>query len=364
MIPLTAFGPVIPRPPLREVTRAAAGGTVGLLISGWIELSMGLSPGFLAPLGATTVLVFAVPNSPLAQPWSSVVGSFCAALVAIPVALFCPMPWAAPLAVGLAIAVMPLLRALHPPGGAVALLTALSVSPDAPFALLAPLMVGTVTLVLIGILWARLTGRVYPMRPAGAADATVARVGLHRAELEELLERFRQGPNLGATDLGRLLAAAEAEVALHRFDGTTCCDVMTRPLISVPPEAGFAEIARIFAENRIKSLPVVDGRGGLLGIVQQGDMVRAVANPGRPPAALTARDMMGEAAARVPASLPVGALLDRLAVQGPQVVAVMEGARVVGVISRSDVIGLLLRDHLKRKDAATLPAEAGAAQSP
>ena len=172
----------------------------------------------------------------------------------------------------------------------------------------------------------------------------------------QLLDRFRQGPNLGATDLGRLLAAAEAEVALHRFDGTTCGDVMTRPLIAVPPEAGFQQVAQIFAENRIKSLPVVDPQGALLGIVQQGDMIRAIVGRSVQPLP-TAGAMMRPQDARVPTDMPVGALLDRLAVQGPQVVAVMEGPRVVGVITRSDVIGLLLRDHTRRRNAAA-PATA------
>lgn len=352
MARLGAFGPVIPRPPAREILRAAAGSAIGLAIAGWIELSMGLSPSFLAPLGATTVLVFAVPNSPLAQPWSSVAGSIAAALVAIPAALWLPLPWAAPAAVGAAILVMSALRALHPPGGAVALLTAISLSPDRPFALLPPLIVGTVTLVAVAMAWARLTGRFYPMRSADAPGPAVARIGLHRAELEALLDRFRQGPNLGAADLGRLLAAAEAEVALHRFDGTTCGDVMTRPLISVPPTAGFDEMARLFAGNRIKSLPVVDPRGALVGIVQQGDLVRAASQRHAALSSVVARDVMGPPAEQVPADLPVGALLERLAVQGAQVVAVTEGARVVGVITRSDVIGLLLRDHVRRREQA------------
>ncbi|MDO5703886.1 MAG: HPP family protein [Paracoccus sp. (in: a-proteobacteria)] len=348
MVFLSALGPVIPRPHLTERIRAAAGALIGLMIAGWVELAMGLSPIFLAPLGATAVLVFAVPNSPLAQPWSSVLGSFSAAVVAIPVTLWLPMPWAAAVAVGLAIAVMSSLRALHPPGGAVALMTAITVAPEAPFALLPPLVLGTTALVVFGMIWARLTGRVYPMRPAEAAGETVARFGLHRAELEDLLVRFRQGPNLGATDLGRLLAAAEAEAALHRFDGTTCGDVMTQSLISVAPEAGVSAIAAMFAGNRIKSLPVVGPQGELLGVIQQNDLIAALTR--KTGTVATARDMMRSGTPRVPVSMPVGALLDQLAVQGAQIVAVMEGARIVGVITRSDVIGLLLRDYQQRKD--------------
>ena len=39
----------------------------------------------IAPFGASAVLVYAVPNSPLAQPWSVVMGNTLSALVALAV---------------------------------------------------------------------------------------------------------------------------------------------------------------------------------------------------------------------------------------------------------------------------------------
>jgi len=50
----------------------------------------------VAPLGASSVLVFAVPASPLAQPWSVVGGNCVSALVGIAAAMAIPN---APLAV-------------------------------------------------------------------------------------------------------------------------------------------------------------------------------------------------------------------------------------------------------------------------
>jgi len=70
-------------------------------------------------MGASSVLLFAVPASPLAQPWSIVGGNFVSALVGIGCAHWIPDPaLAATLAVGLAIIAMFQLRCLHPPGGA------------------------------------------------------------------------------------------------------------------------------------------------------------------------------------------------------------------------------------------------------
>ncbi|WP_134726329.1 HPP family protein [Paracoccus luteus] len=340
--------PAMPAPSGREMMRAAAGGAAGLALAAAVMLLAGLDPVLLAPMGATAVLAFAVPNSPLAQPWSAIAGCLVSALAAVPAAMFLPAPWSAAVAAGLAIAVMIAVRALHPPGGAAALLTALAADPAQPFALIAPLMLGTTILVAGAVIWNRLTGRVYPLRQTAAAGIATPQISLSRAELDGLLVRFRQGANLGAADLGRLLAAAEAEAAHHRFDGTTCGDIMTRPLISVGPDAHMTEIADLFARHAIKSVPVVNAAGGLAGIIQQGDLVRALMSAPTLRRRLTAARIMRTGGPQVQADLPVGALLEWLAVQGPQVVPVMEGARVAGVITRSDVINLLLREARAR----------------
>ncbi|MER3609381.1 HPP family protein, partial [Klebsiella pneumoniae] len=63
---------------------------------------------------ASAVLLFGVPSSPLAQPWSIVGGNVLSALIGVTVGMLVPDA-------ALAIAGMYFLRCLHPPGGAVAL---------------------------------------------------------------------------------------------------------------------------------------------------------------------------------------------------------------------------------------------------
>lgn len=79
-------------------------------------------PFLVAPIGASAVLVFAVPASPLAQPWSVIGGNVVSALVGVTTARYVPVPFlGVGIAVGGAIVAMSLLRCLHPPGGAAAL---------------------------------------------------------------------------------------------------------------------------------------------------------------------------------------------------------------------------------------------------
>ena len=73
-------------------------------------------------MGASAVLLFAVPHGPLSQPWSLIGGHLVSAAIGVSCAKFIPDIFiAAPLAVGLAVGIMYYLHCIHPPGGATAL---------------------------------------------------------------------------------------------------------------------------------------------------------------------------------------------------------------------------------------------------
>lgn len=361
--------PAMGRFALREQARAgavAACGLAGCVILGLIALDSGHALLF-APLGASAVLLFAVPNSPLAQPWSAVAGNTASAILAIAVTGIVPSPWAAPVCVGGAIVLMMGLRALHPPGGAVALLVALGAADGHPFGqifALLPVALGTGALVAFAIGLNRLTGRVYPFRRAASqrdgAAARHAGLGLSTEELRALLSRFNQSTNLGAADLGRLLAAAEMEAARHRFDGRRCGDVMTRPLVTVGSDASLDEVAARFRAHPIESLPVTDAAGRMLGLILKDDLLDwAVAGPdgrswrradGRRTAPRAEAVMRTDVRA-VPHDTPVGVLLGALGRNPTPVVPVTEGETLVGVITRADVLDLLLEGAGQRVPA-------------
>ena len=76
----------------------------------------------VASMGATAVLVFAVPHGALAQPWNVFGGHLVSAVIGVTCANWIPdITLAAVASVGLAIGVMHYLRCIHPPGGATAL---------------------------------------------------------------------------------------------------------------------------------------------------------------------------------------------------------------------------------------------------
>ena len=76
----------------------------------------------LASMGASAVLLFAVPQGVLSQPWAVLGGHLLSALIGVSCQqLFPGEAWTAALAVGLAVGAMHYLRCIHPPGGATAL---------------------------------------------------------------------------------------------------------------------------------------------------------------------------------------------------------------------------------------------------
>lgn len=76
----------------------------------------------LASMGATAVLVFAVPHGALSQPWAVLAGHLASAFIGVSCQkLFPDQAWTGALAVGLAVGAMHYLRCIHPPGGATAL---------------------------------------------------------------------------------------------------------------------------------------------------------------------------------------------------------------------------------------------------
>ncbi|WP_240919990.1 HPP family protein [Paraglaciecola sp. 20A4] len=109
---------------------SALGGALGIAGIMWAMhvlvqtqvLTANSSVLIIASMGATAVLLFAVPHGALSQPWAVIGGHFISAILGITcVKLLGNGPWVAALAVGGAIGAMYYLRCVHPPGGATAL---------------------------------------------------------------------------------------------------------------------------------------------------------------------------------------------------------------------------------------------------
>lgn len=139
----------------------------------------------IAPFGASCVLVFALPQSPLAQPKNVVFGHVISATAGLTVqAILGHGPVALGVGVGTAIAAMQITGTLHPPAGADPIVI---IAAAASWSFLAtPTLIGAAMIVVVGWSYHRwVSGCSYPHRPiqprqpaAGATVTADAMVGV------------------------------------------------------------------------------------------------------------------------------------------------------------------------------------------
>jgi CBS domain-containing membrane protein len=182
-------------------------------------------PVIVAPLGASAVMVFVIPTSPLAQPWRVIGGNIVSTLFGV--AVFQTMSstaLAAGVAVGGALLLMSLLRCLHPPGGAAAL-TAVMGSADihaAGYAFaFAPVAINSIALVTVATVLHRWTGHSYPHELPMVAPSELLSDPLpfEDEDIDRALEDLHETFDISREDLGVLLAAAQSNAIQRRGVG-------------------------------------------------------------------------------------------------------------------------------------------------
>ncbi len=207
---LHSQAPIAPR----EIVRAGIGACLGILITGLVSTywlgNLAAAPLLIAPMGASAVLLFAIPASPLAQPHAIIGGNLLAALVGVTAAHLVPIPLAAAaLAVAGAVAAMAACRCVHPPSGAVAL-TAVIGGPHvlaAGYGFVAvPVLLNSVLLALMALLYNNATRHTYPHRahPITPPAIVTIRPRLTKDDFEAAITGYGETLAIGADDLEAL----------------------------------------------------------------------------------------------------------------------------------------------------------------
>ena len=160
-----------PRVSNSEILWSWSGALLGIALVSWLNLlwfSDADAQLLIGSLGASAVLVYGAPRSPLAQPRNLIGGHLISAVVGVVVwKLMHEFAWIAPaLAVATAIALMHMTRTLHPPGGATALIAVIGsdkIHAAGYWYILVPAGAGPVLLLLVALLVNNLaSSRRYP----------------------------------------------------------------------------------------------------------------------------------------------------------------------------------------------------------
>ena len=261
----------------QEALRMVVGACLGIFFVAVLSryLGKGVEPWLVAPIGASAVLVFGIPSSPMAQPWSVIGGNTLSALVGTLIALTIPdnLALAAALAVALAIATMLLGRCLHPPGGATALLVVLMHKPSLDMVLF-PFLLNTVLLTAAGLLYNNLTGRPYPHYSIADQNNLQPINRFTQSDLDAALHHYQQIIDVAPSDLAQLLQYAESAAYQRTLGDLRCIDAMSSSPHSVEFGSSLAEAWNLMRQKRIKALPVVDRARRIVGIITLADFLK------------------------------------------------------------------------------------------
>ena len=151
----------MPMPVWRFIPVAGIGAFLAVLVLGAIS-QYGSLPLLIAPFGASCVLLFAAHSSPLSQPVNVVGGHVVAGLVGVACHFIWPGQFVmAAAAIGLAIMAMMVLRVVHPPAGATALVAYLTAT--SWLFIIFPVLVGSILLVGLALVYHQVTDNIYPL---------------------------------------------------------------------------------------------------------------------------------------------------------------------------------------------------------
>lgn len=267
----------------------AAGGAllgIGLVafISHW-ALDGSAAPFLIASLGASSVLLFVAPSSPMSKPWPFVGGHLVSALIGVACYQLTPsILTAAPLALMLAILAMHTLRCLHPPGGAAALLPILG--GDSVHALgyqfvLMPVALNVAVMLAVAVVFWRLI-----LHRTISARHKLIHLWQQREEtwlaeqppfsdqdLSQALEEMGTLIDVTREDLYEIYARAHTHAQAQALGHLRCGDIMSRPAISVEFGSHLDEVWQLFETHNIRGVPVIDRGANLLGMVTVRDFV-------------------------------------------------------------------------------------------
>lgn len=343
------FAPILAGATIRERLIACLGALIGIASTALIcKLVLGNHsslPLIVAPLGAAAVLLFAVPASPLAQPWPIIGGNTISAFIGVLIAhVVKDQVLAIALGVSLAILAMSFTRSLHPPGGATAL-TAIIGGPAVanagvlfPFV---PVALNCILLVGLGIVFHKVSGRGYPhiQRPAAHPRSTSdpypgMRAGFRTEDIDQALEVMHETFDISTDDLEKLLREVEQQAILRTHGIIACADIMSKDVIKVGLADSLEKARSLLLEYNVRVVPVIDDQGHLAGTIGLREIAGASGNvQSRMSPAVTA-------VAEAPAVALIPTLTDG---QTHAVVIVDESKAILGIVTQTDLLAALAK---------------------
>lgn len=246
-------------------------------------------PWIAASMGASAVLLFALPTSPMAQPWPFIGSHLISATVGVACVLTISDPvWAGAISVALTILIMFLTHTLHPPGGASALLPIVAADHVREVGfhyVLYPVGLNVVLMLLLAVVLNRwLLGRRYPVPPYEPRDElhhhadprTMERSGITHDDLHTALVDLDVYVDVNEEQLAQIYKRAGLHAMRRRMGEMTCEQIMSKDVVVVQRDTSLDQAWDLLQYHRLRVLPVVGGDRWVVGIVSAMDVLKGV----------------------------------------------------------------------------------------
>jgi CBS domain-containing membrane protein len=257
----------------------------------------------LASMGASAVLLFALPGSPLARPWCFGAGHLLPAAVGLTAAhLLDNFALMAAVTIAGVLLVMYLFECMHPPGAATAMVPVLATqagpAPGFDFLLfpvgLNLLLMGLAAWLLrrywlpVAPVVVRTAAPPLPTAPAEPNPSPVQTAvspqapvtsALQSADWHAAVNSFDAVLDISEADLARLFSAAQQHAISRHCGALQCQHLMQAVPATVRPDSSLSSSWNLLRRQHMQLLPVTDLQGHLLGGLSLADFVRDLTVP-------------------------------------------------------------------------------------
>ena len=348
--------------PLKDRFLCGIGALLGLLISSFVSWYAhgDFHAWYIAPMGASSVLLFAVPASPLAQPWNMVVGNIIAGIIGVTCALFISnLTIAFSIAVALSIFLMMTTDSLHPPSGAVAITAVLGGTTvhELGYAFIFyPVLLNSILLLIVAVIFNRLLGKQYPqiaqLNTRSKDPTPTQKVTIQPQDIQDVLEHQTELLDISEYDLQKIILEAQEKANARIVSEYLCQDIMSKDVIYLHELDDIHKAIDKFKQVNLMSLPVVNVNDELVGTLALYDVVEWFKRAADPRASWEhlVKQIMNPKVVTVKPSQTIQDLVPYFVEKSFNYIPVVEQQKLVGIISRADMIAALQQqlNHTKR----------------
>ena len=346
--------------PFKDRVLCGLGALIGLAISSlisWYVLG-GFNAWYIAPMGATSVLLFAVSASPLSQPWNLIIGNSIASIVGVSCAIFIAEPTLAfSLAVALAIFLMMSTDSLHPPSGAVAITAVMggdSVHQLGYAFILYPVLLNSILLLIVAVIYNRMLGKKFPQVAQiniRSKDPTpTQKVTIQPQDIKDALADQTELLDISEYDLQKIILKAQENANARQVNDYLCQDIMSKDVIFLYAEDDIHKALDKFKQVNLMSLPVVNADNELVGTLALYEVVEWFKGSTDIHSSWQhlVKQIMNLQVVTVQPQQPIQDLIPYFVERSFNYIPVVDGKKIVGIISRADIIAAMQQLLLKK----------------